>query len=150
MELSQQVCSLELSKRLKELGVKQEAIIHWIESPHIMQYSEVTQRHECIETRTELSTGWYLPQDIIGDWAAFTVAELVAILPLYLELIIDEDKEGYGIFRPKLWCGRCDFDGNDQYSWLVYYGNNHATYEKTLADACAKMLIHLYEQGLMK
>jgi hypothetical protein len=38
MELSQQVVSLELTKKLKELGVKQDAYWSWILSPHDSKY----------------------------------------------------------------------------------------------------------------
>jgi hypothetical protein len=67
MKLEQQVVSLELAKKLKELGVKQESLFYW-------------NRH-----KSEIS--WGLSQtncSKISHWetiSAFTVAELGELLP---------------------------------------------------------------------
>lgn len=63
MNLESQVCSLELAKRLKELGVKQESLFYWI--------------IDAIGTRYDLQTGSN------SFWSAFTVAELGEMLPYY-------------------------------------------------------------------
>lgn len=61
MEIEKQVCSLELAKKLKELGVKQESLFFW-----------------------KPDGGWHLSQKL-GQHviSAFTVAELGEILPNY-------------------------------------------------------------------
>lgn len=61
MELSQQVVSLELAKKLKELGVKQESVFYWI--------------IDVLGTRYDLPTGSN------SYWSAFTVGELGSMLP---------------------------------------------------------------------
>lgn len=66
MKLEDQVCSLELSKRLKELGVKQESIFWWPgENP---DYHPVRAL-----SKNEPSDYWS---------SAFTVAELGEMLPV--------------------------------------------------------------------
>lgn len=65
MKLEDQVCSLELAKRLKELGVKQNSALVWYKD------NEIRRRGEML--------GTYL--------AAFTVAELI----LELQTVAQED-----------------------------------------------------------
>lgn len=61
LRLEQQCVSLELAKRLKELGVKQESYFYW---------------------EDDLDGGYLLVGDKVnGDYAAFTVAELGEMLP---------------------------------------------------------------------
>ncbi len=70
MKLEQQVCNLELAKKLKELGVKQESYFTWV---HWRDDSE--------------DDGWDVyhfdnPSHTMGvDYSAFTVAELGELLP---------------------------------------------------------------------
>lgn len=63
MKLEKQVCSLELAKRLKELGVKQESYFYW--SYDLLDSHTI--RHQ--------AKGWG------ADYSAFTVAELGEMLP---------------------------------------------------------------------
>jgi hypothetical protein len=62
MKLEQQVCSLDLAKRLKELGVKQESLFYWSD--------DVIYIHKRRDAKD-----WY---------SAFTVAELGEMLPDYI------------------------------------------------------------------
>jgi len=119
MRLEDQVCSLELAKRLKALGVKQESAFVWM--------------------RDGFSDGKYLLHErpkIRPDVgiAAFTVAEIGELLP-----------SGYRTTRFELSVGNvwdCDHpstvDPDDE------------TQANTEADARAKMLIYLIEQGVVK
>jgi hypothetical protein len=65
MELKDQVCSLELAKKLKELGVKQESICQWIQLGRNNQWFI---DDGCRSGRKE------------DGYSAFTVAELGEIL----------------------------------------------------------------------
>ncbi len=65
MELSKQVTSLEISKRLKELGVKQKSLFIWVDEG-FGKMPFVSDRHH----------GYG------GGLSAFTVAELGEMLPL--------------------------------------------------------------------
>jgi len=67
MKLKDQVCSLELSKKLKELRVKQESLFYW------RTYS--TLGYEIIRRRNVVG------DEFDSDIAAFTVAELGEMLP---------------------------------------------------------------------
>src|SRR4051812_36893725 len=72
MKLEQQVCSLELAKRLKELGVKQESLYYW-NIRHI--WIVLKAIGEPYITRK--------PEDYAS---AFTVAELGEMLPSEIEI----------------------------------------------------------------
>ncbi len=74
MKLEDQVCSLELSKRLKKLGVKQESLWDWAD----------------YDGDWKLYPRDYHPEDIT-HYSAFTVAELGEILPLGIDHFKKED-----------------------------------------------------------
>lgn len=75
MKIEQQVTSLEISKRLKELGVKQESLFYW--SSYGMKFKKET--HELIP-ENEINPSFM--EDYIS---AFTVAELGEMLVRLLE-----------------------------------------------------------------
>jgi hypothetical protein len=137
MELEKQVCSLELAKRLKELGVKQESQYEWLLPP-------------------------YEGLDFVGGKnrthnvaAAFTVAELGEMLPVRLFIEgMKVHENGYTEFQTKKLHG----------SWKCLYLNSvGASYSNeaadlydgttvtadTEADARAKMLVYLTENNLL-
>lgn len=74
MKLEQQVISLELSKRLKELGVKQESLFQWKHN------TESTSGSIDDWVLTQYGT---VPYEINSDYhaSAFTVAELLEQIP---------------------------------------------------------------------
>ncbi len=137
MELENQVCSLELAKKLKELGVKQESLFYWFPFGEGIREWQVTKR--------------ILDKDAIKGWkyhekhnkefsfySAFTVAELGEMLPAE-----NENKYRFDLVKrtPNKWemnifdkCG-------------IYIETFTA---KTEANARAKMLIWLIEQGKVK
>lgn len=73
MKLEQQVVSLELAKRLKELGVRQEAAFCWVLRPRTDEYV-IRLREAWLELETERRVKY-------DFYAAFTVAELGTLLP---------------------------------------------------------------------
>lgn len=143
MELNQQVCSLELAKQLKELGVKQDSLIYWLNVKHrvhlkIKENGDEVEKDENgrpiidkIDYRIELGCPFACNIDEENRWSAFTLGELVEILPAGLELIKKD---------------------ND---WICRYResdikNNHCSYGKTAANAAAQILIFLIENKLME
>jgi hypothetical protein len=117
MNLSEQVCSLELAKKLLTLGVKQNSYFSCL---------KLTCQYEVWPTN-------YLNN---RECAAFTVAELMNILPILngmpCELIKIADLRKGLYYCCRYW--------ND-------IENTHAE-ATNAADACAKMLIYLIENGL--
>jgi hypothetical protein len=141
MNLADIVCSLELAEKLKELGVKQSSLFHWVEMNHETGlYRTVWEAKELNNTIA----------------SAFTVGELGDLLPY----VIGGEEDGcpYFIRFSKTRMGEysCMF-------WL-HGGRNSPTescnedcghaiqlfYEEKEADARAKMLIYLLENGLIK
>lgn len=120
MKLEDQVCNLGLSKRLKELGVEQDAYFAWAELKRgdIVLWDLDTQR---------FPRGPNPMERIICS--AFTVAELGEILEGDIKRISYSDH-----FR----------------SWRLYYDIGKEEHLKgTEADARAKMLIYLLENKLI-
>jgi hypothetical protein len=123
MKLEQQVCSLELAKKLKELGVYQgDAINWWIVD---IKTGEVTLN------RTVFPTG-------SQSYSAFTVAELGEMLPEKV------NKNGIDYFP--------ESDPTGKIKTIKYARQEdvlHDLGEFTEADARAKMLLYLLENGLI-
>ena len=128
MKLENQVCSLELAKKLKELGVKQESLFYW---------GKTLGKFEII----------YFPGNLtksdaeIGRVSAFTVAELGEMLAKY-------NKNRDFVVT--------NFDNEEDFEWICqiqrfdsddYIGETF--YAETEADARAKMLIYLIENKLV-
>jgi len=112
MRLEDQVCSLELAKRLKELGVNQESLYEWVERWGDKTCGIFPSDNDIVNTK----------------WSAFTVAELGEML------------------LPDIYSYKTP-DG----SWVC--ARKSPTYlvdAETEADARAKLLIYLIEQGLVK
>lgn len=131
MELTKQVSSLDLAKRLKELGVKQDAMFTWI--------YDLTHEYWRVADRT-----WGAMHDDKWDWAdAFTVAELGEMLSKFPK----EDYRLYvGIRCCSLYSGWEPNNSGGKKRTYLYRDNEYKTTE---ADARTKMLIYLLENNLI-
>lgn len=131
MNLESQVCSLELAKRLKELGVKQDSLFYWgsYENPIYGITSEYKVPDEqWFVHYIEDSLAIKVPPDY--SISAFTVAELGEMLPSYRVYTMRYVNKGW----------RCK--DRDRYS--------SPQQETTEANARAKMLIWLIEEGYVQ
>jgi hypothetical protein len=130
ISLEKQCVSLELAKRLKELGVKQESLFHW--QPWMYGGDKMVIVEEGAED-------W---SDEGESYSAFTVAELGEMLRHRVGDLLGYDVNGFQ-FRP-------DARGHTVYWWNYVKGDfNHFERADTEADARAKMLIYLVENGFI-
>lgn len=123
MKLEDQVCSLELANRLKELGIKQHSICYW------WQYDK---------------DSWHLtiavyPTSPKNYISAFTVAELGEMLPSWINghhLIITKASTWFLRYRAP--------------SSFIPKEEDPEIEDENEANARAKMLIYLIENALIK
>ena len=127
MELEKQVCSLELAKRLKELGAKQESFFTWCKkSAHGWEIRSMGDE--------------IIP--VLDTVSAFTVTELGEMLKNAEDLM--KNLGGTSIEWNPVWrYWQCFL--HDQSNETA-----HETHDASEADARAKMLIYLIEKGLVK
>lgn len=122
MNLEQQVCSLDLAKRLKELGVKQESLFVWTTLEYYAHIPGVQEEPTpCVMSRIDAGER--------NTLSAFTVAELGEMLPASTDT--RRNKGAWFVIR----------DINE---------DTHVEKSNTEADARAKCLIYLLEQGIIK
>lgn len=131
MKLEQQVCSLDLAKRLKELGVRQESAFyweqHWTEERGVMAVYLVQKKRY----NTADCTG-------VKYFSAFTVAELGEMLPSFGSSFRDGGQ----------WhCANAVLE--IEHPSDLKEGELHFQAD-TEADARAKMFIYLIEKGMVK
>jgi hypothetical protein len=131
MKLSEQCCSLDQAKRLKELGVigdRGTNLFFWIhlrKTKYRVEWTGIAD-HGMMESVT----------DLVDYWPAFTVAELGVMLPSgYDTMKITVQGEEYG------WRG---YDISDQQCPPI-----EEEFYPTEAQARASMLIHLLENNLI-
>jgi len=134
MKLKEQVCSLDLAKRLKELGVKQDAYFSWFQERKEETYEKWTYQKDVpwllllSSSKESISTNKNRFEHVI---AAFTVAELGEMLP-----------EKVTWRRTGVYWWPCNEHGDD-----VYWKQPGA--HRKEADARAKMLVYLLENKLI-
>lgn len=146
MQIENQVISLELAKRLCELGVKQESLFYWIKpidewqiTPVISEKDRQYFMHSVVDI---LSMDFY---------SAFTVSELLELLPANFKITNDEADYTYSY---QLTISKCDESEHPYCVW--YYSNKDHNSEgwqqenDTLPNCLAKMLIYLIEEGHVK
>lgn len=128
MKLEDQVCSLELAKRLKELGVRQESYFYYCLEGFSGQTGEEYWGIHALRRKNVIQEEYI---------SAFTVAELGVMLPHSInDWVICIEKHPY--------------DG-----WFIKYWDNsykqlREAQDGKESDARAKMLIYLIENGLVK
>lgn len=128
--LEQQVCSLKLATKLKQLGIEQKSLFYWAK----FFYREGKSHQWGVEPReqNELEAYEYGHTKIedVENYSAFTVAEIGELLPRYCEITY-RNRSG----------------DRKQIRWNC---NNHfsETEASTMVDAFAEMLIYLIEHNL--
>lgn len=133
LNLENQVCSLELAKKLKSLNVKQESLFWWSdwykEGSYSVGYQSLPQK-----IRKTEADGSFLDR-ITDRISAFTCAELGEMLPEEAATFSYRE-ECY-----KSWMCKLHVKGD----WSRY---RKLTEASSMADAMGKMLIYLIENGL--
>lgn len=104
--LEQQVASLPLAKRLKELGTKQESLYSWQYYPHTDSYALQT-----------------MPVGSGLNIAAFTVAELGEMLPRACEY--HHVLPTAWVVRYEAWEEMADTEADARAKMLIYLIENH-------------------------
>jgi len=136
MNIEAQVISLELAKEMATLGFKQDSLWWWV---HPWQRNKFIERkNRWIVTDRPLSRGKY---------AAYTVAELGAVLPE--RILVGVQLSTYYLSITKMVYPNCD-------EWHVKYRNEgiydtHCVFKEcTQADACAQACIWLRKGGIIR
>ena len=136
MNLRKQVSNLELSKKLKELGVPQDGLWWW--ENHELNFKDIFPE---AKWRLTMHKSLYDKVDYIS---AFTVAELGEMLPYRIQR--DEDFFYFQVGQSK--------PNDKNYSkWEISYSNEENVSvlraADTEADARAKGLIYLIQNNLI-
>ncbi len=122
-DIGRHVTSLELSKRLDELGVRRESCFYWV-----INYKGANICHvDNLRNELSLASGH-------GQWRAYLASEMGEMLPAWG----DEDS-----YRKLPWAV---VDSNGK----KWYSENDTKGCVAEADARAKMLIYLIENGHVK
>lgn len=148
MELEQQVCSLELAKKLKELEVKQEGYWFWVDTG---LNEPILQCAGCMENAVD----YYRDGDFVAT--AFTVAELGEMLhgaksDLMISTV-DLDVDGVDHLWSVAKIAKVEHiqarSAKHQAGIYELHHLDHVEAEVTEANARAKMLIYLIEHKLI-
>lgn len=151
MKLENQVVSLELAKKLKELGVPQESLFYWmlpnegewrdkfveLNPAYIEGENKYTELYDPTIQYGDPDHYWGIYGKPVAKVSAFTVAELFQMMP---------DGVRYGVQLVK---------GISQWhAELMHYGGMpyqrvQLISKKNAADTLAQMLIYLIENGLL-
>lgn len=130
MNIEQQVVSIDLARRLEELGVKQDSYFYWTICDDCTKATGVEE--------ATLQDG----KNHGNNYSAFTVAELGEILPKEISY------EGFAHYLV------CETSGT---GWHIYYRQHEdnkfipaCRTDEEETNARAKMLIYLIENGLME
>ena len=132
MKLEDQVCSLGLSRKLKELGFKQESLFWWIDDwKGNRKNCEISfENGSCKKPKSDVV-------DIVCS--AYTVAELGEMLPGSVQSPNKESYIYFNIFK---------HDGYWEVGYQCYDSFYYSEIADTEADARAKMLIYLKKTNL--
>lgn len=135
MKLENQVCSLELSKKLKELGLKQESLFYWQYNLMKREFIIVPKSLTKVEYENIKNTDYPV-------FSAFNVAELGEMLPNWVNICRLGKISGKNSGK---YCCNYNFIGD-----VDDDKDSIETIADTEANARAKMLIYLLENKLIK
>jgi hypothetical protein len=124
MKIEDQVVSLELAQKMKELGFEQESLFYWWWDEYTEENDFIIEEYDALPTKYDYKAEKY---------SAYTVAELGEMLPM------------------NCLCGFAyDINGKEFKVYINALLENERYFaSKTEADARAKMLIYLKENKLI-
>lgn len=138
MTLEEQVVSLELAKKLKELGVKQNSLYRWADPKHIRPMPWLIDEHAAVDT------------GMADYYPAYTVAELGELLPNIIKKRV-EDNDSDTLEDWHLSYEPDQIGHTIRYTYYYYEPMDAITISgDTEANTRAKMLIYLIENYLIK
>lgn len=138
MKMESQLCSLELSKKLRELGVKQKSMFYHINN--IDEYKIVPVITDYDKEIFNILTHDILPPQV---YSAFTVAELGEII--FQKNYDNLEETGYLQLNTEM------IDRSGGYFFrLTHNFSEHIIDDYSEADARARLLIMLLENKLLK
>lgn len=132
MNLENQVCSLELAKKLVDLGIEQNSTFYWFKSYDYWLLHYIDYNHH--ETDSKI-----FKENNSPCYSAFTVSELCKMLPDSLSddyLVIAKGPDFYNAYY------------NHTIHGLSYYG--FFCKNENFADCLAGLFIYLLENKLME
>lgn len=137
------VTNLELSKKLKELGVKQKSLFYWYQD---LAKNDYIIRYRKSENNFENNIDWFLETNVA--FSAFTAGELGELLPAKIKT----DEEIYlTIFKSELnelkvsrWTAAYETTSYEQKPKLILRES-----DENMANALAKMLCYLIKNKLL-
>ena len=136
MKIEDQVCSLELAKKLKKLGVKQESLFYWVKHWKGRYEGHVN----------ELFYGKDEDDNVNPHISAFTVAELGEMLPAEVNCpsyftVKRQNREGTNYHSLKVG-GKENMATGERHAFTFLLGN----YDKNEANVRAEMVAYLAEK----
>jgi hypothetical protein len=140
--LEHHVCSLELARRLKELGVKQESFFYWMDGELCCNSPAKNiwiNDDKIIEFDSPFEDRIF-PKEILS---AFTASELLELLPS--RITINEQLKAMYLFKDEHGNVNIKYEG-----WNLKEEDNLLFCDKNMADAMSKALIHLLENNLIE
>ena len=127
MKIEEQLTSLEISKQLKKLGIKQDSLWYWARA-----------RGSKIYQLLDRKTAERLFSASAESYSAYTFAEISSMLPATLECNDDPYEPCDGIY---IQTGK-ERDG----TWNCNDGD-YCAKSKRIVDAPAKMILYLLSEG---
>ena len=142
MKLKELVCSLEPSKELRKLGIRQDSFYYWVKK-------EGSKTYQLFDRGTAGSISFFEEM-----YSAYMFGELLEVLPDKITTIISKTygKEiHYFLFITKTkktkWFNQPDY-------YVAYKTMDdrflHSEREETMADAAGKMVIYLIKEGIIE
>lgn len=165
MNLENQVCSLEQSKKLKKLGIVQDANFFWGKDLSKSKTKMVLYSKNDILLNMALIDRYIIPPININVWikekklfAAYTVAELGVMLPEYYPSWRFTHRQTDTYHNQKLssskkdvrWISTVIIKDKVKDGKTVTTANEFDRYEDTEAKSRARLLISLLEVGVIK
>lgn len=163
LKLEDQVVSLKLAKKLKELGVKQESLYVWVDKFPVFNDKERIVSIREYKDRLATSLLSEEARKLVKTYSAFTVAELGEKLPDYTKelgnLEISKCETDHITMKPnrngKKWWNISYWTWENKYiskNKDIYLSqkSNHLQQADTESNARAKMLVYLIENKLIK
>jgi hypothetical protein len=159
VEIEELVCSLDLSKKLKELEVKQESYFYYGNEKLITKYNELNCLYKNKEYFTDICLGCCdHPEKIESLYSAFTAGELFELLPAFVDIKKDEPFNGFWFnlikrsssnirYIVNYHCDTMEFNPESIFFNLKVIKPN--IYGENLSDCLAQTLIYLIENNLI-